>query len=257
MSEFSERPRTKKKSKGKKKKGSSNDWIGTVMAIVVLGLIVAGAILLGRHLGQPPAPPPVVQSPWPPPAGTPREKLFGDHPGDTVVPASDSNYGSPLRRRFCDPWIRLSNVRSSPPKSGEQEVKFDLEVATPAGAGIRPQLHVEFPQQPAEPNQFAAFPVHFFRIAGLEEAIQRGRGTVTLLIPTHRPGSSKPLNVEGTEIYMLTVISSGRFPRQPQFKVSPSIFVGSGGQTHPPREWREEEVGLITGWKKQGDPPGP
>lgn len=255
MSEFAERPRTKKKSKGKKKKPSGGNVAGTLAAIVVLGGIVAGAIALGQYLSRPPEPQPIAKSPWPPPAEMPREQLFGDHPGEAVVPYQSSNYGFPLRRRFCDPWIRLSNVRSDPPKAGEREVKFDLEVVTPAPPGIRAQLHIGLPPQPGEADSAMPFSFHLYRIGGLEEALRRGRGTVTLQIPTDRPGNMSPLNLDGMEIYMLTVISSGSFPRQPQFKVSPSVFFGAGGQLRSPREWTDEEVGLITGRTKNTPSP--
>lgn len=256
MSDFAERPRTKKKSKGKKKKPASGGNVaGTLAAIVVLGGIVAGAIALGQYLSRPPELQPIARSPWPPPAEMPREQLFGDHPGEAVVPYESSNYGFPLRRRFCDPWIRLSNVRSDPPKSSEREVKFDLEVVTPAPPGIRAQLHIELPPQAGEGNLAMPFSFHLYRIGGLEEALRRGRGTVTLQIPTDRPGKDGPLTLEGMEIYMLTIISSGSFPRQPQFKVSPSVFFGGGGRLHSPREWTEEEVGLITGRTKNTPSP--
>jgi len=226
--------------------------------------------LLPAVVAQPLAPGPAAKPAgsdpsWPPPPGTPRERLFGDHPGETIVPASAETAGLPYRRRFCDPWFRLSNLRRLPSEGPEPYVSpklaVDIEVVTPPAkpAAVRFFLFAAT-GEPGKPKTgvYQMMPMS----SDLYETIRKGRGTATIRLHPMPSATAGPL-LENLELFLATFPPDYSIERKieqpnrrqtwsgsPSFKVSPSLFLGAVPHPHPPRDWTPEETAALTG------PPG-
>lgn len=208
---------------------------------------------------------PPTSSAWPPPAGMPRDKLFGDHPGETVVPASAATAGNPYRRRFCDPWFRLSNLRllpgAFPNTPGQfQKMAVDVEVVTPPAHPSSVHFELYVANDPTGRPRSASFSLHPGSV-DLASVIRSGKGTATIQISPF--GAKGPEAFSNLEVFLVTSAPGYRFERkvvQPgnratwtsdaPFKVSPSLLVGTVRNPHPPRDWTAEEITALLG------PPG-
>ena len=67
-------------------------------------------------------------STWPPPPGMARDRMFADQPGEQVVPATADNQFHPLRRRYVDPWITISNPRIENGPLNSRVLTVDYEI---------------------------------------------------------------------------------------------------------------------------------
>lgn len=213
---------------------------------------------------------------WPPPPGTPRETLFADHPGETIVPATAATATFPFRRRFCDPWYRLSNPRVLPvaPRSvaissksefapRARKIAIDVEVVTPAAKGVVVLFQVYAAKERGGSEVLPLgrqFPmIH----SDLQKVLVKGgKGTATVTIDGLGPKEAEALDGIEIEIFLTTSADEYEFRREiigpgyryggggTRFKVSPSVFLGAVPHPHPPRDWTAEETAALTG------PPG-
>ena len=65
---------------------------------------------------------------WPPSPDMPRDEIFADHGDEPIVPASDETGFNPLRRRYVDPWVVLSNPRLETDPLNRRMLVVDYEV---------------------------------------------------------------------------------------------------------------------------------
>lgn len=192
-----------------------------------------------------------ANSNWPPPPGTPRERLFGDHFGEAITtfnPAEGFTLQLPLRRRFCDPWYRLSNARWLPGGSKEKgdSIALDVEFAGPAAQ--RPAVILWWYIGNARRAAFGRPPL----------ALIKGKETVTIDNVQRDDPSGRGIEIfathsDSTYILDRTLTGPGsRFESSGSvvFKASPSIFLGNVPHPHLARDWTPEETAALTG------PPG-
>lgn len=269
-------------------RSGGNSWLG--LGIVVAIVVIGGLVQWLRQPGPvsaPPPPPVVIRAEgapadkpepavvrpratprrWPVAPGGPRENLFGDHEGETIIQTvAASTFLLPYRRRFSDAWIRLSRPREVPNSSnysGDKLLAVDYEVAD---AGDAPQAlqfvvysykdkdGITRPDGILLPSMSLDFP----------SAVVQGKrsGTAQIRIPFRSSsfGVRNTFPMDAIEVYV--VVADSRYqvtlsttaegnrrsgPGDARFKASRSVFIGSIPKPHPPRDWRDDEFEFLTG----------
>ena len=186
--------------------------------------------------------PAVIES-WPPPPGMPRADIFADQGGESVVPVTDDNQFDPLRRRFVDPWIVISNPRIEDGPRDLKTLVVDYEfIELPMNTEGR-FIEVYFVLRRTGPSD-ASNPRSIMR-----PLLSQGGNSAQFMFREEFE------RFDHVEIYVTALDSdyqlslsdgSRQSDEPPAFKVSNSLFLGAPfPQTHA-REWSESEFALLT-----------
>lgn len=269
-------------------RSGGNSWLGLgiVVAIVVIGGLVQWLRQPGPVSAPPPAPvviraegptaekpEPVVVRPratprrWPVAPGGPRENLFGDHEGETIIQTvGPATFLLPYRRRYSDPWIRLSQPRELPNPSnysGDKLLAVDYEVVD-AGDSLQPLQFVVYSYKDRDgisrpdgillPSMSLDFP------SALVQGKRSGTAQIRIPFPSSSFGVKNTFPMNAIEVYVVATDSRYQVtlsttaegnrrsgPGDARFKVSRSAFIGSILKPHPPRGWRDDEFEFLTG----------
>jgi hypothetical protein len=248
-------PRRKKKKSGGRKRSSNLLFNVAVVAAFTLtvGLLVFVVTKndvvtkLQTAVTQATAKP--VIPAWPPPPDTPREKVFGSHDNETIVPMSVDVIRNPMRRRSCDSWFQLSNLRigEGPQPFRRQSILIDVEILQ-----LREGSH---PTICSWENGTKSGTIIGFSHE-LNELIRekKKKGTMSFQLPMRlgSGGFTTSTDLGNIEVFLedfddkyrhrLTVLLPGGYEStQPSFKVSNSVVHGSITKPAMPRDWCEEE----------------